>query len=216
MTPVFKDPETWHLDSNQHPVPLSAEEHAYLYCVPRFWMTYSKIKIGNDKFRTESTDTAKQTAHRFVKAFFTRPDTQLLQEDPTAVIQEDRYGILTRVMEVKFDFQGFKPDETHVLLSVKWYPLNAQLVDQVSKNIFVLTNARMEEAIISAEDIHCQVAIVPVPFPASRLARFNTQLVRSRGFDQRVLDNPNSVAVIFDKTADFFKDTSDETRDDTG
>ena len=92
-----------------------------------------------------------------------------------------------------------------------WYPEAAQLIDDVSKNTFVLTDAHKEESFIDAYSIECQVCIAPVPFPPRRFLSSNRDKMLSRGsaFTNK-LDTPNILSVILDRCADYDMDSSSD------
>ena len=120
---------------------------------------------------------------------------------------------MENIIEVTLSFSGVIPDETHILLKVHWYPHSASLVDEVSKNIFLIKDMPKEESFIAAESIECQVSIAPVPFPPRRLHRYNRRGIMNN-LDANMLDREDTLCVVLDKVADFFKDLDDDYEDD--
>ena len=162
--PEFHKPLTWNIGPDGHTLPFTRRQLHLVYCNPHSWATYTHIIIGRNQFRIKKRDVRKATCERFLKAIFVSPDPN--STDPDDTIQEDRYGELQQI--VKVSAMG----EEHIILRVLWYPDYACLVDELTKNIYILrqTASNMEESFISASSFHTQVAIVPVPFTPARLS----------------------------------------------
>ena len=98
------------------------------------------------------------------------------------------------------------------LLEVNWYYLDAAIVDDVSKNIFLRSDMGFETSLIQAESVDGQVCIVPVPFTARRLAKnYNSS---SRTLPTHCLDRPDFLSLVLDRRADFFGDIGDDEAED--
>lgn len=207
IKPIFEDPSTWNFSHSQGRydwTEFTEEELAYIECKPEYKVTHSLVKIGRNSFRIQSKDTHTQTCHRFVKAIFVTPNPD--SDNPDAEIHEDRYGALQEIIQVS------AMGEEHVLLKVKWYKQDAQLVDDITKCIYIFKHVAMEESFIHANAIDGQVCIVPVPFTARRLHRYNQKKFKNlkiRGNDP-ILDQPDSLLCVLDRCADFFGDLHDD------
>ena len=206
--PEFHKPLTWNIGPDGHTLPFTRRQLHLVYCNPHSWATYTHIIIGRNQFRIKKRDVRKATSERFLKAIFVSPDPN--STDPDDTIQEDRYGELQQI--VKVSAMG----EEHIILRVLWYPDSACLVDELTKNIYILrqTASNMEESFISASSVHTQVAIVPVPFTPARLYKYNhvkiNALASNPNARSRLLNRKDSLLAVFDKTADFFGDIDDE------
>ena len=82
------------------------------------------------------------------------------------ILHACRYGMVQKIIQLTF------MEDVVNLLEVNWYYLDAAIVDDVSKNIFLRSDMGFETSIIQAESVDGQVCIVvPVPFTARRLAK---------------------------------------------